>query len=69
MLYYIEVNECNQGNGGCEHTCNNTDGSFSCSCNTGYQLSGKHCSGTGIDINLDNIHFIKLANYNTCFIN
>ena len=63
-IYYIEVNECNQGNGGCEHTCTNTAGSFYCSCNTGYQLSGKHCSGTGIDINLDNI---KLANHNTYF--
>ena len=66
LLYYIEINECNQGNGGCEHTCTNTAGSFYCSCNTGYQLSGKHCSGIEIDINLDNI---KLANCNTCFTN
>ena len=48
MSYWhsIDINECNTGNGGCEHTCTNSDGSFTCSCDTGYQLdSNKHCSG------------------------
>ena len=42
-----DINECSQGNGGCEHTCTNTIGSYYCTCNTGYlQVSnGKHCSG------------------------
>ena len=46
IFLYIDINECNQGNGGCEHNCTDTVGSFSCSCNTGYQLTaGGHCPG------------------------
>ena len=43
----IDINECNTGNGGCEHNCTNTIGSFTCSCDTGYQLdeNGLNCSG------------------------
>uniref|UniRef100_F6VDQ2 Uncharacterized protein n=1 Tax=Ciona intestinalis TaxID=7719 RepID=F6VDQ2_CIOIN len=39
-------NECLTDNGGCSDTCTNTDGSFVCSCNAGYQLNedGKTCS-------------------------
>ncbi|XP_048581975.1 uncharacterized protein LOC116616154 [Nematostella vectensis] len=35
------VNECNSNNGGCDHLCNDTVGSFNCSCYQGYQLAGK----------------------------
>ena len=46
----VDINECNVNNGGCEHTCTNTVGSYNCSCNTGYQLSlGQHCSGNLIE--------------------
>ena len=31
--------ECEINNGGCTQTCNNTDGSFQCSCGTGYTLA------------------------------
>ena len=42
----IDINECNQGSGECEHTCTDTIGSFTCSCNTGYQLmEERYCSG------------------------
>ncbi|CAH1257267.1 SCUBE1 [Branchiostoma lanceolatum] len=37
-----DVNECLTSNGGCEHTCSNNEGSYTCSCNTGYSLSGQH---------------------------
>ena len=33
-----DVNECASNNGGCAHTCTNTEGSFTCSCRTGYEL-------------------------------
>ena len=33
-----ETNECLTNNGGCAQRCNNTVGSFTCSCNTGYSL-------------------------------
>ena len=54
MLYLSDICECKQGNGGCEHTCTNTVGSYYCTCNTGYQLSnnGKHCHGNKILIRL-----------------
>ena len=36
----VDVNECswNFGKGDCDHFCNNTDGSFQCSCRQGYVL-------------------------------
>uniref|UniRef100_A0A673GTL5 Growth arrest-specific 6 n=1 Tax=Sinocyclocheilus rhinocerous TaxID=307959 RepID=A0A673GTL5_9TELE len=37
-----DVDECSRGNGGCEHDCNNTMGSYHCSCRHGYRLSGHH---------------------------
>ena len=45
-ILFIDINECNQRNGGCEHNCTDTIGSFTCSCNTGYQLiEERHCFG------------------------
>ncbi|KAI8515710.1 hypothetical protein Bbelb_065230 [Branchiostoma belcheri] len=43
-----DINECNRYNGGCEHVCVNTDGSYHCDCRDGYQLSG---SMDCVDIN------------------
>ena len=35
---FADVNECNSTNGGCNHVCTNTIGTFLCSCNSGYEL-------------------------------
>uniref|UniRef100_A0A8C7JKS2 Growth arrest-specific 6 n=1 Tax=Oncorhynchus kisutch TaxID=8019 RepID=A0A8C7JKS2_ONCKI len=35
-----DVNECIKKNGGCNHECNNTMGSYHCSCHRGYMLVG-----------------------------
>ncbi len=42
-----DINECLTDNGDCEHTCTNTEGNFSCSCNIGYDLDSNrfNCSG------------------------
>ena len=42
-----DKDECALANGGCQHTCTNTDGSYKCSCNNGYQLKpdGLRCEG------------------------
>ena len=48
ILFYVsDVNECSTNNGGCAHNCVNNAGSYSCTCNTGYTLSGngKTCNG------------------------
>uniref|UniRef100_I3J523 Growth arrest-specific 6 n=1 Tax=Oreochromis niloticus TaxID=8128 RepID=I3J523_ORENI len=36
-----DVDECSRRNGGCDHECNNTVGSYHCSCRQGYTLSGR----------------------------
>ena len=35
-------------NGGCEHSCNNSIGSFNCLCNTGYSLDVNSFNCTGM---------------------
>uniref|UniRef100_A0A1A8BU46 Growth arrest-specific 6 n=1 Tax=Nothobranchius kadleci TaxID=1051664 RepID=A0A1A8BU46_NOTKA len=38
-----DVDECiENGNGGCDQECNNTIGSYRCSCHQGYMLVGRH---------------------------
>ena len=34
----IDINECTTENGGCEQNCQNTIGSYSCYCLTGYLI-------------------------------
>ena len=42
-----DKDECALANGGCQHTCTNTDGSYKCSCYSGYRLQpdGLTCQG------------------------
>ena len=42
-----DVDECAQNIHDCEHTCENTIGSFLCGCNAGYELTsdGRTCQG------------------------
>ena len=37
-----DINECHSNNGGCDHICVNTEGSFQCSCNTSYILAANN---------------------------
>ena len=45
--FYIDVDECSESTDGCEQTCNNTVGSYMCSCGSGYRLAnnGLMCNG------------------------
>ena len=43
----IDVDECQTSNGGCAEFCNNTGGSFECSCRTGYMLTADDASCEG----------------------
>ena len=42
----LDINEC-AGDHGCDHLCNNTDGSFYCYCNPGYMLHSNGITCTG----------------------
>ena len=42
-----DINECDKNNGGCEQNCDNTVGSFECSCDPGFTLNADmlNCDG------------------------
>ena len=43
----LDINECAEATDGCAQACTNTDGSYLCSCESGYRLaSDQHgCDG------------------------
>ena len=41
----VDVNECQSSPCGNNATCNNTEGSFNCSCIQGFEGDGLNCSG------------------------
>ena len=47
MYYSLDANECNSVTPVCGQICTNTEGSYECSCNTGYVLNnnGISCDG------------------------
>ena len=46
FILKIDINECN-GDNDCDHNCNNTQGSYTCYCDTGYELlNTTHCIDT-----------------------
>ena len=49
VLTCIDVNECEKDNGGCQHTCENTRGSYICSCRHQYVLDENqhNCTSKG----------------------
>ena len=46
VLFFLDINECLQ-NSSCHlnATCNNTDGSYVCICDSGYNGDGFTCNG------------------------
>ena len=46
-IFFSDVIECDDGNGGCNHGCFNTPGGYYCECIDGYTLQkdGKTCVG------------------------
>ena len=47
---HADINECSSNNGGCQHSCVNTVGSFECRCNSGYELASNRLSCNGMSI-------------------
>lgn len=50
LSLFLDINECLTRNGDCSQICTNANGSYFCSCNSGYQLSsnGLTCNGESI---------------------
>lgn len=48
LFFVTDIDECQSNNGGCDHFCKNTVGSFDCSCRKGFKLltDEKSCQGT-----------------------
>jgi len=46
-IIILDIDECALANGGCEHNCINTEGSFYCGCREGFVLEndGRQCGG------------------------
>ena len=46
----IDVDECMDDNGGCDHMCHSSPGSFYCKCSPGYTLmdDGHTCAGNTV---------------------
>ena len=53
----LDVNECETLNGGCDHLCNNTIGSFNFKCREGFFFdgNGKICIGKS-EINVEKVN-------------
>ena len=47
LCVHADVNECDTENGNCEHICQNTRGSFVCSCRDGFALGTDHARCVG----------------------
>ena len=49
FVFNSDVDECSFANGRCQHICSNTIGSYSCSCDSGYQLANElDCEGNSV---------------------
>ena len=52
MAFFLDINECDTNNGGCEHNCTNVIGSYNCSCAVGWLLDEDlhGCSGWYLNV-------------------
>ena len=46
-LHFLDIDECKDGSNNCDTNanCQNTNGSYTCTCKTGYSGDGKTCTG------------------------
>jgi hypothetical protein len=66
--FYTDINECTSNTQNCHSnaTCNNTDGSFTCACNSGYTGDGINCTGMSWDTNHVITQLQSLKNAEIC---
>ena len=56
IMHFSDLDECLTNNGGCNQTCTNSEGSFECSCRTGYRIEADNfgCEGKIFNSNDNN---------------
>ena len=72
LILPTDIDECNEGISGCSQLCSNTIGSYSCSCQSGYQVGSDNHTCLGkiinallmIDIACDGIDINECASQN-----
>ena len=47
-MYLIDIDECTADTHNCDQVCLDHDGTFSCSCNSGYELDGDGTTCNGM---------------------
>ncbi|KAK0168286.1 hypothetical protein PV327_002110 [Microctonus hyperodae] len=65
-IFFTDMDECAINNGGCQHECHNTIGSYICSCHNGFKLqdNGHDCKEGGCKYEITNpIGTITSPNY------
>ena len=71
-LLIVDTDECTEGTAGCTQSCMNTDGSYACSCISGYRLAadGHGCEGSyhhhALAPRPDKTFLAKLSDVNEC---
>ena len=45
MILFLDVNECQSAPCGLNAKCTNTEGSYDCKCQSGFQGNGANCTG------------------------
>jgi len=60
QLFYSDIDECVQGLAGCSQSCNNTVGSYFCTCMDGFELGTNNQTCTGDYIISNYIEYCNL---------
>lgn len=67
LIRSLDIDECNINVDGCDQNCHNTNGSYYCSCNSGYRLNIDNltCDGMYIELSLNDFcHFTNQISMN-----
>ena len=63
---FSDVDECAILNGNCETNCTNNEGSFECSCDTGFALAENSLDCNGTTLYVNNAYVISIMPFFRC---